>query len=152
LHPGAWKAFSKAGFWAPPWLSAVGMPGWLMEAVNPVPGGQDGGSALAGLAATPTAASAPTNRSAAKRRLMKHTPSFRPPQRRRANLQAWGRVEQACRRLEDPPSLGTGLSRLMSIHSVAARPDGLPQPWASRRLERVAPGQSTPRSFAFSGA
>ena len=95
LHPGAWKAFSKAGFWAPPWLSAVGMPGWLMEAVNPVPGGQDGGSALAGLAATPTAASAPANRSAPKRRLMKHTLPFAPPQRRRAQPTSEWRVEQA---------------------------------------------------------
>src|SRR5215212_8654692 len=73
-HPGAWKAFSKAVFWAPPWLTAVGMPGWLMEAVNPVPGGQVGGSALAGLAATPTAASAATDRSAPMRRLMKTHP------------------------------------------------------------------------------
>ena len=102
LHPGAWKAFSKAGFWAPPWLSAVGMPGWLMEAVNPVPGGQDGGSALAGLAATPTAASAPANRSAPKRRLMKHTLPFAPPQRRRASLQARGGLSKPCRQLEDP--------------------------------------------------
>ena len=44
-----------------------------MAAVNPVPGGQVGGSALAGLAATPTAASAATDRSAPMRRLMKHT-------------------------------------------------------------------------------
>jgi hypothetical protein len=78
-HPGAWKAFSKAVFWAPPWLTAVGMPGWLMEAVNPVPGGQVGGSALAGLAATPTAASAATDRSAPMRRLMKTHPSLVSP-------------------------------------------------------------------------
>src|SRR5215212_7744327 len=78
-HPGAWKAFSKAVFWAPPWLTAVGMPGWLTAAVNPVPGGQVGGSALAGLAATPTAASAATDRSAPMRRLMKHTLPWYPP-------------------------------------------------------------------------
>jgi hypothetical protein len=47
-----------------------------MEAVNPVPGGQVGGSALAGLAATPTAASAATDRSAPIRRLMKPDPSI----------------------------------------------------------------------------
>jgi hypothetical protein len=47
-----------------------------MEAVNPVPGGQVGGSALAGLAATPTAASAATDRSAPIRRLMKTHPSI----------------------------------------------------------------------------
>src|SRR5215212_3708202 len=47
-----------------------------MAAVNPVPGGQVGGSALAGLAATPTAASAATDRSAPIPRLMKTHPSI----------------------------------------------------------------------------
>src|SRR5215208_590342 len=70
-HPGAWKALPKASFCSPPWLTAVGKPGWLMTAAKPVPGGQVGGSALAGLATTPTAASAATDRSAPMRRLMK---------------------------------------------------------------------------------
>jgi hypothetical protein len=51
-----------------------------MAAVHPVPGGQIGGPALAGLAATPTAASAATDRSAPIRRLMKHTFPSLPPQ------------------------------------------------------------------------
>lgn len=62
-----------------------------MAAVNPVPGGQVGGSALAGLAATPTAASAATDRSAPMRRLMKHTIPRRPLRSVARRSQSYGR-------------------------------------------------------------